>query len=320
MSLRQGRAFLAPGTVRLPGAVFRFNGRGGGDKREGTVSRSIIRYTTVAALRVRLTAERNAGKKIGFLATMGALHRGHLELGRTLKEHCDVRVCSIFVNPTQFNDPKDYEAYLINIDADERALESEGVDILFAPSSAEMYPAGSQTTVMPGPLALPLEGEFRPGHFPGVCTVVLMLLTIVGPDVTIFGEKDFQQLRLVEQMVRDFKLPVQVLRGELVRESDGLALSSRNTRLSPESRQHALAISRGLFAAKEAFVQDERNAKTLEQIVRASVQSAPNCVEDYIRVVNEETLSRVRVVEGCCRLVVVVRIQGVRLLDNIALA
>jgi pantoate--beta-alanine ligase len=283
------------------------------------VTRSILRYSTVEELRSRLVTERREGKKVGFLATMGALHSGHLELANTLREHCEIRVCSVFVNPTQFNDPKDYEAYLINVDVDERALESQGVDILFAPSSAEMYPAGSQTTVMPGLLSLPLEGEFRPGHFTGVCTVVLMLLSIVEPHVTIFGEKDFQQLRLVEQMVSDFKLPVKVLRGELVRESDGLALSSRNARLSPESRQHAVAISRGLFAARDAFVLGERNADVLEQIVRAALHSVPDFVEEYIRVVREDTLLKVAVVEGACRLLVVVRIQGVRLLDNIAL-
>jgi len=283
------------------------------------VNRSILRYSTVEALRSRLVTERREGKRVGFLATMGALHSGHLELANTLREHCDIRVCSVFVNPTQFNDPRDYEAYLINVDVDERALESRGVDILFAPSSAEMYPAGSQTTVMPGLLSLPLEGEFRPGHFTGVCTVVLMLLSIVEPHVTIFGEKDFQQLRLVEQMVSDFKLPVKVLRGELVRESDGLALSSRNARLSPESRQHAVAISRGLFAARDAFVHGERNADVLEQIVRAALHSVPDFVEDYIRVVREDTLLKVAVVEGACRLLVVVRIQGVRLLDNTAL-
>ena len=283
------------------------------------MNRSILRYSTVEALRSRLVTERREGKRVGFLATMGALHSGHLELANTLREHCDIRVCSVFVNPTQFNDPRDYEAYLINVDVDERALESRGVDILFAPSSAEMYPAGSQTTVMPGLLSLPLEGEFRPGHFTGVCTVVLMLLSIVEPHVTIFGEKDFQQLRLVEQMVSDFKLPVKVLRGELVRESDGLALSSRNARLSPESRQHAVAISRGLFAARDAFVHGERNADVLEQIVRAALHSVPDFVEDYIRVVREDTLLKVAVVEGACRLLVVVRIQGVRLLDNTAL-
>ena len=283
------------------------------------------RFTTISSLRERLEIERRSGKKIGFLATMGALHEGHLTLARDLEPHCDIRVASVFVNPTQFNDPKDYQAYLINIDADQEALASAGVSILFAPSAEEMYPYGFQTTVLPGLLSVRWEGEHRPGHFAGMATVVAMLLTIVAPDVTIFGEKDFQQLRIVEQMVKDLRMPVKILRGRLVRESDGLAMSSRNARLNPENRKVAAAISAGLFSAREMAQGGEGSCDKILGAARAIIESIPGHVIDYLAVVNEENLeplTHVAVDPSStvkARLLAVVRVQGVRLLDNVAL-
>ena len=275
--------------------------------------------TSIKELRAEIKAHKVTGKRVGFVPTMGALHEGHLSLARTLRQHCDIRVCSIFVNPTQFNDPKDYEAYIINLDKDKELLEREGVDILFAPHVSEIYPKGYQTTVTVSEISKPFEGALRPGHFAGVATVVTVLFHAVTPDVAIFGEKDFQQLRLIEQMVRDLQMDIEIVRGALVRDSDGLALSSRNVRLSREGRRNSLAISRGLFAAQAAFTKGERSASKLEELVAASVRDVPGATTDYISAVNEETLERVEAIVGPSRILVVVKIDGVRLLDNIAL-
>jgi pantoate--beta-alanine ligase len=277
------------------------------------------RYTTVESLRGRLAVERALGKKIGFLATMGALHEGHLTLARDLREHADIVVASVFVNPTQFNDKKDYEAYLINIDADHAALEEQGVEILFAPAVDEIYPSGFQTTLKPGALTQRWEGEFRPGHFAGMATVVAILLSIVSPDVSIFGEKDFQQLRIVEQMVKDLRFPVKILRGRLVREESGLAMSSRNVRLTPENRSAAAAISRGLLSAKSLAANGVVEVSELLAAARSQILQIPEHEIDYLTVVDEDTLEPISVVTSAARLLTVVRVQGVRLLDNIAL-
>lgn len=275
--------------------------------------------TTISELRAEIQAHKRAGKRIGFVPTMGALHEGHLSLARTLTKHSEVRVCSIFVNPTQFNDPKDYQAYVINLEKDKALLEREGVDLLFAPTVEEIYPSGFQTTVTVNELAKPWEGALRPGHFAGVATVVTILFNAVSPDVAIFGEKDFQQLRLIEQMIRDLKQGIEIVRGELVRDGDGLALSSRNARLSPEGRLNALSISRGLFAAQRANREGEGRSQELEAIVADSVRAARGAEIEYISVVDEGTLEPVLEVAAACRMLVVVRIDGVRLLDNIAL-
>lgn len=278
------------------------------------------KYTSITELRAEIKSLKRMGKKVGFVPTMGALHEGHLSLARTLTGHCDVRVCSIFVNPTQFNDPKDYQAYVINLENDQKLLEKEGVDILFAPSVEEMYPAGFQSTVALSEITKPWEGASRPGHFAGVATVVTMLFNAVQPDCAIFGEKDFQQLRLIERMVSDLKMDIAIIRGTLVRDSDGLALSSRNARLSTEGRGHSLAISRGLYAAREAYQGGEKNAKTLEEVVARCVRQVPGAEIDYIAAVREDTLAPVSEIAGACRILVVVKIDGVRLLDNMAVA
>ena len=273
---------------------------------------------TISDLRAEIKAVKNAGKRVGFVPTMGALHEGHLSLARTLTKHCEVRVCSIFVNPTQFNDPKDYQAYVINLEKDKALLEQEGVDILFAPSVDEIYPSGFQTTVTVNEISKPWEGALRPGHFAGVATVVTILFNAVSPDVAIFGEKDFQQLRLIERMVSDLKMNIEIIRGELVRDGDGLALSSRNARLSAEGRFNALAISRGLFAARKASGEGTSTSEDLESIVARSVLEIAGAEIEYIAVVDERTLERVSTLSGACRVLVVVRIEGVRLLDNIS--
>lgn len=272
--------------------------------------------STVSAARAFLKPLKRAGKRVGFVPTMGALHEGHLSLARTLTQHSDVRVCSIFVNPTQFNDPKDYEAYVISIERDAELLRREGVDLLFAPTVEEVYPAGYQTTVTVSEVSKPFEGALRPGHFTGVASVVSILFNIVQPDVAIFGEKDFQQLSLIERMVQDLKFDTKIVRGQLVRDADGLALSSRNARLSSDGRKNALAISRGLFAAQAAFREGVRESAALERIVINSITGMPNPVIEYVSMVDEVSLVPVESVSGRCRMLVVAQVEGVRLLDN----
>jgi pantoate--beta-alanine ligase len=230
-----------------------------------------------------------------------------------------VTVCSIFVNPKQFNDPRDYEAYSVNLERDAALLAGEGVDFLFAPSVSEVYPPDFQTKVSVGQLGDLLEGASRPGHFPGVATVVSILFNAVAPRLAIFGEKDFQQLRVIEQMVEDLKFDIEVIRGELVRDTDGLALSSRNVRLSPEGRRNALAIHRGLVSAQAMSQQGERSAERLEGVVRRSLNEIAVAEIDYVVAVHEDTLHRSEVISPLSRMLVAVTIEGVRLLDNIPL-
>lgn len=274
------------------------------------------RYTTALEISQEIVRLKEKGARIGFVPTMGALHEGHLSLARTLRDYADVRVCSVFVNPTQFNDPKDYEAYKINLERDAELLSEEGVDILFAPVVAEIYPPGFQSTISVGEISKPFEGAHRPGHFNGVATVVSILFNIVRPDVAIFGEKDFQQLRLIERMVSDLKMGIQIVRGALVRDEYGLALSSRNARLSPLGRRDALALSRGLRAAQEEFAAGERSGAVLQRVALAEIEKVPGAVVDYIAVIDEESLEPVSVATEDSRVLMAVTVEGVRLLDN----
>jgi pantoate--beta-alanine ligase len=275
---------------------------------------------TVSQLRAVLAPLRGLGRRIGFVPTMGALHEGHISLARTLREHCDVRVCSIFVNPTQFNDPKDYQAYQVNLERDSEMLRAEGVDVLFAPSVDQIYPPGFQTSVRVSEVSKPFEGALRPGHFEGVATVVTVLFNAVSPHIAIFGEKDFQQLCLIERMVKDLAMDITIVRGALVRDEDGLALSSRNARLSAAGRKDALCISQGLFAAKDAWTSGERSSDALERIVRSHIEKMQDPQIDYVAVVDEGSLARVATAGPSTRILVVARVEGVRLLDNIGLA
>lgn len=224
----------------------------------------LVKADSELKLRQTLKAFRGAGESIAFVPTMGFLHEGHLSLVRTARRYASRVVVSIFVNPAQLNDPADFEKYPIDLVRDEQLLVSEGVDVLFIPTTETIYGSKKlsadseyQSWVSVDRLTQPLEGAHRPGHFRGVTTVVSVLFNLVQPDVAVFGEKDFRQLRVIEQMVLDLKFPIKIVRGELVREPDGLAMSSRNVRLSPAARSAALSISRGLMRAQQLFKEGE---------------------------------------------------------------
>jgi len=265
---------------------------------------------TVAAMRA---ARAEAAGTVGFVPTMGALHEGHLSLVERARASAEVVVASVFVNPTQFNDPADFEKYPRTEAADLRQLEAAGVDVAFIPTASEMYFDEEQAVMVDVPgLTGVLEGFHRPGHFAGVCRVVAKLFNIVRPDVSVFGEKDFQQLRVIEAMVVGLAWPMRIVRGATLREPDGLAMSSRNRRLSAEDRERALAISRSLFAARE----DRRGLRELEAEVARRIANAGLEV-DYVAAVDEATLRPAT--DRPARLLVAARVGEVRLIDNVAL-
>ena len=280
------------------------------------------RLTTVDSVRFRLREPRRAGRTIGFVPTMGALHEGHLALIRRARAENDLAVASVFVNPTQFNDKADLEKYPRDFARDAALAQEAGADVLFAPEAAEIYPPGFQTTVRLGPLAELLEGYFRPGHFEGVCTVVAKLFNIVQPDRAYFGEKDWQQLKVVERMTADLDLPVQIVPCPTIREPDGLALSSRNARLSPEGREKARVIPYLLDAAQDlldtaSYQQPTDQGPVLRHWLVSLLQSHQPALElDYLAVVNPETLVDVDAITDRALVAVALRVDGVRLIDN----
>ena len=275
----------------------------------------MLRAESVAALRDAL---RSAPRPVGLVPTMGALHEGHLSLVRAARAECASVAASIFVNPAQFGAGEDFDAYPRPLDADLAKLAAEGVDVAFTPSAHEMYPAGFAVTVRVGGPALPLEGEARPGHFDGVATVVAKLLTQAAPDRAYFGRKDAQQVAVVRRLVRDLDLPVEIVDLPIVREDDGLAVSSRNAYLTPEQRAAAPALYRGLAAARDLFRAGRQRPEDVEAAARRVIEAEP-LVEavDYVAVVDPATMLPP---EGSERiLAAAVRIGGVRLIDNVVL-
>ena len=245
-----------------------------------------------SALEMQQTALalRAAGKRIGFVPTMGNLHDGHLSLVRIAKQHSDVVVVSIFVNPTQFGPNEDFAAYPRTFEADRALCEREGVDLVFYPSVPDMYPAGASVSLTENSLSRTLCGAARPGHFDGVCTVVAKLFNLVLPHVAVFGEKDAQQLRVIRRMVRDLRFPVEIVSGPTAREADGLARSSRNQYLTAEQRPQAVCLRRALDEAERLFAAGERDSNNLVAAMRAVVGRAPAAKIDYIEIVDDETL------------------------------
>jgi pantoate--beta-alanine ligase len=271
-----------------------------------------------ADVRAACDAARGRGLSVGFVPTMGALHEGHLALARAARARASFVVASVFVNPTQFGPGEDLARYPRDLDGDVRKLGAAGVDAVFAPSVAELYPAGEQTRVRVGALAAPLCGASRPGHFEGVATVVAKLFAVVGPCVAVFGRKDYQQLQVIRRMARDLLFPVEIEGHPIVREADGLALSSRNAYLSPDERVRALALVRGLDAAARRFAAGERRARELERVAREPVERVASSV-DYVEVRTHDTLEPVSEVGARALLAVACRIGATRLIDNVVL-
>ncbi len=248
----------------------------------------VIRH--VAELQQLADRERARGRSIGLVPTMGALHAGHLSLVEQARRRTDRVWLSIFVNPTQFDDPKDMDAYPSTFEADLRACRAAGVDVVFAPGADEMYDPDSQTWVDVDEITLPLCGAARPGHFRGVITIVTKLLLAAKPHVAVFGEKDFQQLAVIRRMVRDLGFDVEIVAGPIVREADGLALSSRNVNLDAEARRQSLVLCQALDAAERAVAAGETRSKALLQLVRQEIGKAPRAEIDYAELRDPESL------------------------------
>ncbi len=259
------------------------------------------------------------GRRIAFVPTMGALHRGHLELVKRAKKLGDIVVVSIFVNPTQFAPNEDYSKYPRTWKEDCRACRTEGVDFIFNPGKDEMYPDGFDTYVVPDKIATVLEGAMRPGHFQGVATVVLKLFNIVLPDTAIFGKKDLQQSVVIRQMVRDLNIPVKIVIVPTIRDRDQLALSSRNVYLNELSRSQALAIPQALFEARRMILAGERSAAKVRNCITSRLVKDGKATVDYVSVANEDTLQELTKISGRVAISLACRIGGVRLIDNITL-
>jgi len=258
--------------------------------------------------------------RLGFVPTMGALHEGHLSLVRRARRECERVAVSLFVNPTQFGPGEDFQRYPRDLPRDLALLEAEGVDTIFTPTVEEMYPEGFSTWVTVERLAERWEGASRPGHFRGVATVVLKLLNLVRPDRAYFGEKDYQQLRVVERMVRDLNVPTTIVACPTVREPDGLALSSRNAHLSPGERRAATVLWRALTAARAGYERRERDGATLRRIAEGVIAEEPLARLDYVAVADPTTLEPVARIgrEGAVCLVAA-WIGTIRLIDNLPL-
>lgn len=267
----------------------------------------------------RALALKRAGKRIGFVPTMGFLHEGHLSLMRIARGQCDVLVASIFVNPTQFAPNEDLAAYPRDFERDETLCEGEGVDIVFYPEPGNMYFDDASVWVDEESLSRVLCGAARPGHFRGVCTVVAKLFNLVQPDVAVFGEKDAQQLRIIERMVRDLNFPVDIVRGAIVREPDGLAMSSRNKYLSETERENALCLKRSLELAAAHLGEGERSVSALRNPMVQLFDATPGAEVDYIGFVDDESLVPVDEVEGKVLVALAVRFGKTRLIDNAVL-
>jgi pantoate--beta-alanine ligase len=255
----------------------------------------------------------------GLVPTMGFLHAGHLSLvRRAMLENAHVGV-SVFVNPIQFNDAKDLDDYPRDLQRDLQMLESEGVELVWTPTSEDVYPAGYQTYVEVREVSARLEGAVRPGHFRGVATIVAKLCNVFEPQRAYFGQKDAQQVAVLRRMVRDLDFPVAVVVCETVREPDGLAMSSRNSNLTPEARKQAVCLSQALASARSAYGQGERDAARLRKRMRATVRAFPLARLEYVSVAHPETLVELDEIADQALLSMAVFVDGVRLIDNMLL-
>lgn len=268
-----------------------------------------------AALTAWSDAQRTAGKRVALVPTMGALHDGHLALISDARKHADVVIVSIFVNPLQFNRRDDFDAYPRPLDDDLNTCRRCGVDAVYAPLASAMYPEGFQTYVEPGALADVLDGPSRPGHFRGVTTVVAKLFGAARPNVAVFGQKDFQQLAIIRRMVSDLDMAIEIVGIPTVRESDGLALSSRNRRLSPEQRAAAVCVPQALAAVANAAASERSSAK-LQAIGRAVIEAQPLARLEQLEIVDPDTLAALSIIDGPALSVIAVWFGEIRLIDN----
>ena len=262
-------------------------------------------------------AARNAGTRIGLVPTMGYLHEGHLSLIRLAREKCDLMVTSIFVNPTQFAEGEDLETYPRNLKRDVRLAEEAGTDIIFAPPVSEMYPERYLTYVRVGEITQKLCGKSRPAHFQGVTTVVAKLFNIVKPHIAVFGQKDAQQAIVIKKMVRDLNFDLEILVGPIVREKDGLALSSRNVYLSAQERQDALVLSRALGETERLIKSGVDDPVAVKEKIKEILLSVDSSAIDYIAVVDGRTLDDLTRITGTVLIALAVRFGRTRLIDNI---
>ncbi|HET9194330.1 MAG TPA: pantoate--beta-alanine ligase [Vicinamibacterales bacterium] len=275
---------------------------------------------TIARVRAWRDDRRRAGQRVGFVPTMGALHEGHARLIETARQRGDQVVVSIFVNPLQFDRKDDLERYPRTLDADLRICNDRGVELVFAPTAGEMYPVEPLCTVTVKRVTDRLCGQFRPGHFDGVATVVTKLFDIVQPDVAYFGEKDAQQLAVIRRMVADLNIPVDIAGVPTVREADGLALSSRNVRLSAEERSKAIALYRALREAERAVAGGERDARAVERLAAAVIPPDASLRLEYLEVVDPVELQRVDGIEGTVLVAGALWVGNTRLIDNLTIS
>lgn len=272
---------------------------------------------TIDEMRSFRYAGRKSGKRLGLVPTMGALHQGHLSLVRAAREKSDVVAVSIFVNPTQFGPNEDFAKYPRNLEKDSEMLEREQVDVIFAPSVDDMYPAGPVTWVTVEGMSDRLCGNSRPGHFRGVTTVVSKLFHIIEPDFAFFGQKDAAQVAIIRRMVRDLNMPVSIEVCPIIRESDGLALSSRNAYLNPEERKMSLVLNRSLQHAQTLFKNGERDSAKLISTGKGKFGNEPSVRLDYFEVVDPDSLEPVKLISTRALIAVAAIIGNTRLIDNI---
>ncbi len=294
--------------------------------RDVTVSRRYFvgmdTIRTVKEMQEASAAMKRSGRRVALVPTMGALHEGHAQLMRQAREQGAAVVVSVYVNPTQFGPHEDFKQYPRDLGADEELCNREKVDLAFAPADEEMYPGGAgnvnaaATWVEETVLSRRFEGERRPGHFRGVCTIVAKLFHIVQPDLAVFGQKDYQQLKVVQRMVRDLRFPIEIVSAPTVREPDGLALSSRNRRLTGTERAQAAVLSKALRVAQDLFIEGEQNAHRLEAAMQRTVSLAPAARLDYAQVVDGETLEPLTKVQHGNVALIAAHMGKVRLIDN----
>ena len=277
----------------------------------------MLRFTTIEEMRAFSRRARAGGRSLALVPTMGALHEGHLSLARQAKNQCDIVVVSIFVNPTQFGPREDLSRYPRDLDRDLKLLQPLGVAAVFAPAAEVMYPKGFETCVVPGEISVHLEGAARPGHFRGVATVVLKLLNIVRPDAAYFGQKDFQQAQVIRCMVEDLNLDTRLVICPLVREPDGLAMSSRNAYLSAEERRAATILYRSLQRAEQSAHAGETKAAILLEEMRRNFATEPRAQLEYAAIVDPVKLQPVERVTAGCVALVAARVGSTRLIDNL---